>query len=138
MQDTYTEGPQCEVPARAHTDDYVFGADDNPVTFDAAPWLRSAAPEDIRALADGGWGHDLAADRVAIDTLETIDPPEPARQPQYLAPLAQMFHYLARIRDIPSKKDECGFEVEIDEEAAMALLDRERPATAALVREVSE
>ena len=98
------------VPAEVHTDDLVFQID-----FDAEPFLRNADDANLRALRAYGWGCDETADRLAIE-----------REP-YLEEIARMFKYLDAIQQQPSKKDESGFEVIIDVEAAEQWVRAHRP-----------
>jgi hypothetical protein len=110
------EGPP--VTARAHSDDYVFDIGD----FDIRLWLMQASEDEILDLAKVGWGNDYCADEVA----------------QFMADhnndLAKLFDYLEQIANLPSKKDQCGFECEIHAGQAMAWLDAHRSELATKIR----
>ncbi len=114
--ETEPEGPL--VTARAHSDDYVFEIKD----FDIRPWLMQASENEILDLAKAGWGNDYCADEVAQFMAD------------YNHDLAKLFEYLEQIANLPSKKDECGFECEIHAEQAMAWLDAQRCELAAKIR----
>jgi hypothetical protein len=94
------------IPAEAHSDDFVYK-----IEFDAEAWFAQAEDADILALAESGWGGDYAADTV-VQWFEDRDDD-----------VAAMFDYLAR-------KDECGYECHVDDEAALLWLKSHRPSLA--------
>jgi hypothetical protein len=100
------------ITARAHSDDYVFE-----VEFDAEPWFRRADDQDVLLLAAEGWGGNYKSDEVALD----------ARDETGHEGLVRLFDYLELIRDLPSKKDACGFECHVDEDEALCWLREFRP-----------
>jgi hypothetical protein len=54
------------IPAEVHRDDWHFSA-----SFDALLWFQQASDDDIRALAECGWGGDYPADDVARHVSDT-------------------------------------------------------------------
>jgi hypothetical protein len=84
------------------------------VEFDAGPWFRWATVNDIRALANCGWGGDQPADVVAEDLAR--------RDPN----VKGLFASLDLIRDVPTKKNCHGFECRVDPNSAMAFLKNHR------------
>lgn len=94
------------VDAEVHTDDGSAEAE-----FDAAPWLRQATGEEIRALAECGWRGDYPADAVAEWT-QDID--------------ADVRAVFRRVR-----RRSLGFECSVDEEQARHWLEQNRPDVAA-------
>ena len=82
------------VKASIHSDDYVYEHD-----FDASPWFQTATLKEIKELSKCGWGGDQAADAVAYELEDTNE---------------DIGHLLAYCQ----KKDECGFEVHVDETSA--------------------
>lgn len=109
------------VPAYCYSDDHLFSA-----KFDAAPWLASAEPEQIEALARCGWGGDEPTDWVA----EFMADKDKGVQ--------AMFDHLRAIKDLPSHKDVCGFECNVDFEAARNWLRENRPEISIMVEEIIE
>lgn len=59
-EDDEDEDSPAVIPAEVHRDDRGYEA-----KFDALPWFQQATDEQIRALADIGWGGNYAADVVA-------------------------------------------------------------------------
>lgn len=98
------------IRAEAHSDDRV-----HEVNFDATPYFQQAKSEEIAALAACDWGGDYPADAVAQFCAE--------HEPK----LAQLFSYLESIANVPSKKDESGFECHVTSEDALAWLKTNRP-----------
>jgi hypothetical protein len=101
------------IPAEAHSDDRVFE-----VPFDAEEWFKQASDDEILQLAQCDWGGNYPADSVAEFMAE--------RCPR----LAKLFEYLEHIATLPTKKDVCGFECSIDDEAVMRCLRRHEPELA--------
>ncbi|MEO8286533.1 MAG: hypothetical protein ABI670_08870 [Chloroflexota bacterium] len=48
-------GTKPQIDAEAHSDDWAIQ-----VKFDAAPYLAQASPDDIKELAECGWGGRLS------------------------------------------------------------------------------
>jgi hypothetical protein len=96
------------VPARAWTDDGAVS-----VEFDAADWLRTASVGALRALDACGWRGDYGSDQVALDLSDTN------------AEIADLFAYLEQINRCPARET-VGFEVSVDEEAALEWLETNR------------
>lgn len=90
------------VRVKVHSDDYRAE-----VTFDGAPWLASASPDEIATVAAEGWGYSQAADSIAIDSTDN-------RQ------VAEVLDY-SRLAGI-------GFGVDVNEDEAMEWLKANRPA----------
>jgi hypothetical protein len=99
-----------KIPAEAHSDDYVVE-----VHFDALPWFEQATDEEIQSLCEIEFGGNYAADAVAESFICILED------------MSRLFDYLDIIRDLPSKKDCCGFECHIDREAAMRWIKENRP-----------
>jgi len=91
------------IQAHTHTDDHAIKVD-----FDATPYLEKATEEDVAKLIECGFGGDYPADWVAQNLAET--------QPE----IAAMFTYLDA-RNRASRKS-IGYEVQVDEEQALAWL----------------
>lgn len=111
---TGISGPHKDVlpvPAEAHSDDQQISA-----RFDAAPWFEQASDEEIVALALENFEPSYEADDVALFFEETN------------VQVAKLFSYL---HEDPHPRlangDPCGFECEVELEAAMAWLEQERP-----------
>ena len=109
------------IRAEVHSDDYIFE-----VKFDAEPWFEQSDDVEIVALAACGWGGDYPADAVAIATADIN------------TEVAEMFHYLERIADIPSKKDCSGFECYVDAGDAMGWIRTFREELASIVEQINE
>lgn len=105
------EDSEPVIAAALTTDDHVFEA-----TFDALAYFEQASIENLRALVDCGFGGDYPADEVA----EFFQGKN--------AEVDAVFDYVARISDLPSKKDVSGFECYIDENHAVDWLKKNRPA----------
>ena len=95
--------PIRAIKGTMHSDDYVFECE-----FDATSWFEQASPEEIVELANCDWGGDLPADRVA-QHVEDIDPD------------------VAACLDYCRRKDGVGFEVYVDEEAALQWVNENQP-----------
>jgi hypothetical protein len=107
----YADGG-VRVAALVHDDDHR-----NAVTFDAAPFFRSADPDVILAIAWHEWTGSYEADRVAEEAAQ----------------------YDPRVEALFIVKPEgVGFEVHVDPDDAIAFLTRNRPELAARVVENSE
>jgi hypothetical protein len=104
MSKTTTE---FDVPARAWTDDRAVSVD-----FDAAEWLRTADLAKLRALDACGWRGDYGSDQVALDLAESNDE------------LRRLFQYIEAV-NVPTRET-IGFEVSVDEDAALAWLESHR------------
>jgi hypothetical protein len=96
------------ITAVAHDDGYIFE-----ILFDATPYFKGAAPDEIRKLAECGWGGDYPADFVAYH-MESLN-----------ADLSQMLAYCQR-----RKK---GFECYVDRNEALDWLRDHRPDVFALI-----
>ena len=96
------------IPAETHSDDRVFE-----VSFDAAPWFKSATDEEILKLANCGFGGDYPADEVSL----------------FMAGINQevkeMHNYVCRLQN--TRRD-CGFECHVNRAAAMMWIGKHRPA----------
>lgn len=97
------------IKAECHSDDRVYE-----VEFDAASWFKKASREEIIALAECGWGNDYPADAVAHFMAEHSEE------------VADMFGYLERIAEIPSKCDIAGFVCSVNEDDAIGWLINNR------------
>jgi hypothetical protein len=109
--------PGPAVPASIKSDDDAFSEE-----FDAAPWLAQAGAEAILALARCGWAGNYPADEVAYwmrDRLAEIDD--------------LLSHFEART----AAGGECGFWCGVDEPAALAWLEENRPGIYPMVRAAS-
>lgn len=95
------------IHAEAHDDNHVLEID-----FDAIPWFKQASDEAVRKLAECGWGGDYPADEVAIWSTDQNEG------------LAAMFKLIETLANTASK---CGFECHVDEDDALAWLQRNRP-----------
>ena len=95
-------------PAEAHSDDRVAI-----VRFDAAKWLASAHPRDIKGLRDCAWGGDYPADEVARWEEECHPGGE----------LTAMFSHAVRMTDAGH---DCGFECHVQPAPALAFLKETR------------
>lgn len=98
------------ITAEVHSDDRVLQ-----VTFDATSYFQQAADADIIALAACDWGGDYPADAVAQHAAENN------------RDVAKLFEYLEAIADVPSKKDQRGFECSVESDSVMAWLRVNRP-----------
>lgn len=98
------------IHATALTDDHIIQTN-----FDATLWFEQASDADILDLARCGWGGDYPADAVAQHFAKTDDG------------LKGLFAYLEAIRDLPLKRDCCGFDCHVDEDEALAWLRQNRP-----------
>jgi len=106
------DSPVYVAPAEVHTDDFVIQ-----VRFDAEPWFRQADDSQILELARCGYGGDYPADDVARFFENTNTSPE----------IRRLFEYLDVIRNLPEKKDCCGFECHVDAMAAKKWILSYRP-----------
>ena len=97
------------IPAEVHTDDHVIG-----VKFDAVQWFQDADSRDIQSLAECGWGGDYPADAVA-QYLVNFNPE-----------IERLFNYL-HAHNSSSVGEIIGFEVQVDEQAALSWLVSNRP-----------
>ncbi len=105
------QGPA--VAAEIHSDDRIYE-----VTFDARCWFAQATDEQILVLAEEDWGPGYASDEVGRSMAD------------FDRKIAKLFDYLEHLRDVPSKRDESGFCVTINEDQAMAWLDSQKPELA--------
>lgn len=97
---------QRRIPAEVHDDNFTHS-----IKFDAEPWFQAATDDEIRELAKEGWGGDYMADTVA-NTSEDDD-------------VRTFFDALnAANRFFPQG---LGYEVKVDEDAALDYLATERP-----------
>jgi hypothetical protein len=112
---------QFVIQAEAHSDDRVFE-----VQFDAGEWFKQATDDEIGRLARCGWGGDYPADSVAHFMAD------------HSPPLAKLFEYLEHIAGLPSKKNVCGFECHVDEDAAMSWLRQFKPELAKKIEPADE
>lgn len=109
--------PNPPIKAEAHSDDRVYE-----VSFEASRWFSEAADHEILVLAENRWGGCPRADGVAT------------YMAKFCPELADMFRYLERIANVPSKKDESGFECNIDEASAIAWIRAHRPELIPLIQ----
>jgi hypothetical protein len=96
------------IPAEAYSDDNQVK-----VNFDAEPWFNQAPDYEIEGLAECGWGGEEPADYVAyfFDATST----------------KRLFDYLSFGLTMPYTGETVGFECRIDENAALAWLEKHRP-----------
>lgn len=99
------------IEAKLISDDKVFVA-----TFDAEEYFKQASTESLRELVECGFGGDYPADEVA----EFFQGKN--------ADVDAVFDYVARISDLPSKKNVSGFECYVDGDHAVSWLKKNRPA----------
>jgi hypothetical protein len=107
-----------EISVDAHSDDYRIEA-----AIDGRPYLMKASVEQIKALAETGWGGSYEADEIYIAAKEA-GCEEALKLEQYLASKPVMVN-----------NDPVGYEVQLDEYEAMAWLEVNRPE---IYRELSE
>lgn len=98
------------IPGEAHSDDHVLEVD-----FDAEGWFESASNAEICALASIGWGGDQEADVIALTLRE------------YDEDLSTLFDYLYLRNNREQADPTIGFEVHINEAAAVEWLSIHRP-----------
>ena len=106
------------VPAKCYSDDQLVE-----VKFDAAPWLKKATTKEILKLADCGWGGDLEADQVALDMAGKDND------------IAFMFKYI-EVRKRSGQ--DIGFECHVQEDEALAWLNKNRPRVFAKLPTIKE
>lgn len=92
------------IRARAYPDDHAAV-----VHFDATRWFEQADMQAIVELAECGWGGDVAADMVALESSDWEEK------------LREMFNYVHATRDF--KKADFGFECHVDEDDARKWLE---------------
>jgi len=102
--------PSVVIPAEAHSD-----CDRIEIEFDALHWFESATDAEIIALAECGWGADRPADVVAEHFSDDV--------------LKPLFDFMAvEGLTMPDNDDPVGYEVHVNEYAAMVWLRKHRPA----------
>lgn len=95
------------VMAQIYSDDRLVNLD-----WDIVPWLKTASKSALIALANSGWENDYPADAVALGMEDSV--------PDIAA-------LLAYCRKSQSKRDSIGFEVSVDDCAALNWLRLNRP-----------
>lgn len=106
IESLYGIARRIRVPANVHSDDRTFSTD-----FDAAPWFIQASDDAIMALHGIGWGGDYESDAVA----EHFE--------GHNKGIADVFVYCSNTQGTARA---CGFECDVDGDAAMAWLRRHR------------
>jgi len=111
------EATKIAVSAECHSDDRAVE-----VSFDAAPWLKKAITKEIVELAECGWGGDYPADQVALDMAGKNKD------------IASMFTYI----EARHKVEHIGFECHVQEDEALAWLNKNRPRVFAKLPKVED
>jgi hypothetical protein len=107
------------IKAEVHTDCRTAEA-----KFDATHWFEQATDNEILDLADCGWGGDFASDAVAEYYNDTASDPA----------VEEVFKVLHILR----RKEDIGFECNVDETDALAWVKEHRPWLHAIIVEQAE
>lgn len=99
-----------KIEARAWSDDQRIIVD-----FNAAPWFYMAKPNEVVKLAESGWSRSEPADQVALGMKKFNDK------------IDFLFKYIERVDRHVVHGDTVGFEVEVNEEQAMAWMKEHHP-----------
>lgn len=114
----FAPGIELEVSAEMATDDHVAKA-----TFDASGWLEKLSSDALVELAEHNFGGCKLADQAAFHALRTCQ-----------LDVVNAFHHLKALNSSPLATRQ-GFEVYIDEDQALAWIEKNRPEVFERLRE---